>query len=313
VSTPAFHVTSVRRIALALLGTTCGSLLAASAEPPAAPAPVVTMAPVTSSTSSVWNLPDFIDRLPDFLADRLPGLEPSGAVRLYVRPHFGDFLHRDFVRIPVGVRDKVSETIEINGEVESYVTHGLADAAGYGFSNFKLGVKREHVLPALGNGGLSIGINYQTPLSRPPMDLTDGHRHFQPYVAATHPFVPAWRVLGYYGFGADFLDRTVLPAHFGRNQLHSNSLTFGAGLAHEWRRFHGSLTATVATSALMSDEARQVYSLRPEIVVPWKSTSGSATQILFTLGGRAIHGPDGNEFGVSGSMRVEFKLNRGAK
>lgn len=312
-SPPALNLSSVRRFALTLLGATFGAMLVAALEPASAPASVVTLAPVTSSASSAWNLPDFIDRLPDFLADRLPGLEPSGAVRLYVRPHFGDFLHRDYVRIPVGLRDKVTETIEVNAEVESYLTHGIGDAAGYGFSSFKLGVKREHLLPSLGNGGLGVGFNYQTPLSRPPVDLTDGHRHFQPYVAATHPFVPAWRVLGYYGFGADFLDRTAIPAHFGRNQLHSNSLTFGAGIAREWARFHGSLTATIGTSRLMSNENKEVYALRPEIVVPWKSTTGSKTQVLFTLGGRAIHGPDGNEFGVSGSVRVEFKLNRGTK
>lgn len=299
-----FTPARLQRAACALLGIALASTALRAA---------ATAAPTAPATSSVWNLPDFIDRLPDFLSERLPGLEPSGAVRVYVRPHFGDFLHRDYVRIPVGIRDKVSETIECSAEVESYLTHGLSHTAGYGFSNLQLGVKREHVLPSLGNGGLSVGLNYQTPLSRPPLDLTDGHRHLQPYVAATHPLVPAWKVLGYAGLGADFLDRTAIPAHFGRNQLHSNSLTVGAGVAREWERFHGSLTATVATSSLVSDEGKQVYSLRPEVVVPWKSTSGSKTQVLFTLGGRAIHGPDGNEFGVSGSVRIEFRLNRGPK
>lgn len=303
-SSPTFALPARCRAALALLGVALASTSLSAAAPAAAPTP---------AASSVWNLPDFIDRLPDFLSERLPGLEPSGAVRLYVRPHFGDFLHRDYVRIPVGIRDKVSETIECSAEVESYLTHGLGDAAGYGFSSLQLGVKREHVLPSLGNGGISVGLNYQAPLSRPPLDLTDGHRHLQPYVAATHPLVPAWKVLGYAGFGADFLDRTAMPAHFGRNQLHSNSLTVGAGIAREWERIHGSLTATIATSSLISNEGKQVFSLRPEIVVPWKSTSGTKTQVLFTLGARAIHGPDGNEFGVSGSMRVEFKLKRGTK
>jgi hypothetical protein len=296
--------TACRHAALALLGVALVSSLTAAESPPATTPP---------ASSSVWNLPDFIDRLPDFLSERLPSLEPSGAVRLYVRPHFGDFLHRDYVRVPVGIRDKISESVEFSGELESYLTHGIRDAAGYGFSNLQLGVKREHVLPKFGDGGISVGLNYQTPLSRPPMDLTDGHRHLQPYVAATHPLVPAWKVLGYAGFGADILDRTALPANFGRNQLHSNSITFGAGIAREWPRFHGSLTASVATSSLISDEGKQVYGLRPEIVVPWKSTSGSKTQVLFTLSGRAIHGPDGNEFGVGGSMRIEFKLNRGKK
>ena len=266
-------------------------------------------APATSR----WDLPEFIDRLPDLLAERLPGFDPAGAVRLYVRPHFGDFVHRDYVRVPVGARAKVSENVETSAELESYFTHGLSDAAGYGLSNLQLGAKCEHVLPTLNHDGFSLGANFITPLSRPPVDLNDGHRHFQPYVAATHPLVAAWRVLGYASVSADFLNHTALAPHFGRNQLHSNSLAVSAGVAHEWEKFHGSLTATVASSALISDESKQVYTLRPEIVVPWKMRADAKTQVLFTLGGRAIHGPDGNELGVSGSVRIEFQLKRAAK
>ena len=270
-------------------------------------------APAASGSSSAWDLPEFIDRLPDIFSDRLPGFERSGAVRLYVRPHFGDFIHRDYVRVPVGARVKVTENFESSMELESYLTHGLGDRAGYGLANLRLGAKCEHVLPELWNGGVSMGLNYQTPLSRPPMDLTDGNRHLQPYVAATHPFLSRWPVLGYATVSADILDHTVLPDNFGRNQLHTNSLMFSVGAAHEFPRFHGSLTATVTTSALMSNEAKQVYALRPEIVVPWKSRTGSKTQVLFTIGGRAIHGPDGNELGLSGSVRVEFQLKRNAQ
>ena len=293
-------------------GATLALLLAA-----AAPALGRAETPATDkvgANATGWDLPEFIDRLPDLFPDRLPSFDRTGALRIYVRPHFGDFLHRDYVRIPVGVRAKVTENFESSTELEGYVTHGLGDAsAGYGFSNLRLGAKCEHVLPEFGVGGFSVGLNYQMPLGRPPLDLTDGYRHLQPYIAATHPLMPSWPMLGYATLSADMLDRTVLKENFGRNQLHSNSLTFSAGVAHEWTRFHGSLTATVNSSALMSDETKQVYSLRPEVVLPWKSRSGSKTQVLLTLGGRVVHGPDGTELGVSGSMRVEFNLKRGVK
>ena len=264
----------------------------------------------SADISSAWNLAEFIAQLPDVLADRLPGFDPSGAVRLYVRPHFGDLLHRDYVRVPFGARAKLTENLEGSAELQSYFTHGLSDTAGYGLSGLQLGTKCEHVLSALGHGGISVGANFQTPLSRPPADLTDGHRHLQPYVAATRPLVPAWRVLGYASVSADFLNRTALPAHFGRNQLHANSVTFTAGAAREFARFHVSLTGSVATSALTSDEHTQVYSLRPEIVLPWRPNPTSPGQVLFTLGARAVHGPDGDEFGTSGSVRLEFQLGR---
>ena len=80
---------------------------------------------------------------------------------------------------------------------------------------------------------------------------------------------------------------------------------FAAGAARDFNRFHATLTALVTSSALVSDENKQVYSLRPEIVVPWQAGPNSKHQILFTLGGRAVHGPDGTELGVTG--------NRGAR
>jgi hypothetical protein len=286
-------------LASALLGlATARGALAAEAT---APAPAATG----------WNLADFIDGLPDLLVERLPGFDRTGALRLYVRPHFGDLIHRDYLRVPFGGRAKLTENIESSAELQTYFTHGISDSAGYGLSGLRLGAKCEHVLPSFNDGaGFSLGLNLQTPLSRPPIDLTDGHRHVQPYVAATRPLVPAWKLLGFASIGADLLDRTPITAHFGRNQLHSNSLVFVAGAAREWPRFRASLTGTVMTSSLVSNEHKNVYALRPEVVFPWKTKAEARTQLLFTLGGRSIWGPDGHELGLSSSMRIEFLLRR---
>ena len=292
----------VRRAALTILGAALAAAL-----PAAEPAPP----PVPAAPASRWDLAEFIDGLPDLLTERLPGFDRTGALRLYVRPHFGDLVHRDYLRVPFGARAKVSENLESSGELQTYFTHGIGDAAGYGLSGLRLGAKTEHVLPTLNDGaGFSLGLNYETPLSRPPQDLTDGHRHTQPYASATRPIAADWKLLGFASVGADLLDRTPMPAHFGRNQLHANSLIFVAGAAREWPRFRASLTATFTTSSCLSDENKDVYALRPEIVVPWKTRPGAHTQILLTLGGRTIWGPDGHELGLSSSVRIEFLLRR---
>lgn len=289
----------IRLLSWVLLGLVAARELPAAEA--AAPAPA----------AGRWDLADFIDGLPDLLAERLPGFDRTGALRLYVRPHFGDLIHRDYLRVPFGGRAKLTENVESSAELQTYFTHGISDAAGYGLSGLRLGAKCEHVLPSLNDGaGLSLGLNYQTPLSRPPIDLTDGHRHVQPYVAATRPLVPAWKLLGFASVGADLLDRTPMTAHFGRNQLHSNSLIFVAGAAREWPRFRASLTGTVMTSSLLSNENHHVYALRPEIVFPWKTKAEARTQLLFTVGGRTIWGPDGHEIGLSSSMRIELSLRR---
>lgn len=256
-------------------------------------------------------LGEFIDRLPDFLPDRLPGFAPTGSVDFYARPHFGDLIHRDYLRVPVGAREKITDNIETTTEVESYFTHGLGSgSAGYGLSNLRLGAKCEHFIPDLWDGGLSLGADFISPLSRPPMELTDGYRHFQPYLGATHEIMDVWHLLGYASLGGDFLEHTHLPSNFGRNELHANSMVLTTGVARDWTRFHASLTTTLASTALTSDEGRQVVTIRPEVVLPLKLTKYSRTQFMLTLGAHAVWGPDGQELGLNSSVRVEFHAGR---
>ena len=167
------------------------------------------------------------------------------------------------------------------------------------------------MLPAFNDGaGFSVGLNYRTPLGTPPLEFSDGYRHLQSYVAATRRIVPKWKLLGYASIGANFLSRSDLPSNFGRNQLHANTLAVTTGLAREWPRLHLSLTARLATTALMSNEGRQNFALRPEIAFPLRRNLDARTQILFAVSSHVIWGPGGRESGTSTSLRFSFKLDR---
>lgn len=258
------------------------------------------------SGTSGWDLSDLLDHLPDFRNLGLPGFRPGGPVKIYARPHLGDFLHRDYVRLPVGVRLRARDQTELNAEIESYFTHGMGDSAGYGLSRLRVGGKQEREFDMWPGTAWSLGLDFTTPLSRPPRELSDGHRHTLPYVSVSRSLVPKWNLVGYTGVGADLLAHTALPANFGRNELHANSLTFGAGVTRQWPKFQGALTLTMATSSLISNEGRQVFGLRPDVLIPLTRLSGQHAKLLLTVGGRAITGPDGREFGISSSLRVEF-------
>lgn len=262
--------------------------------------------------NSTWDLTDLLDRLPDLSRFDLPALLPDNSpFRIYARPHFGDFLHRDFVRLPVGVKYRASEHLEFSSEAEGYFTHGFGDSAGYGLSGLRFGVKYEHVLESTRPLGWSYGVNLYTPLSRPPQELTDGHRHTLPYLTLTRTLIPAWKVIGYAAAGADLLDRTALRPNFGRNQLHGNAISTAAGITRQWSRFRTVLTTTYSTTALLTDEDRHVYAIRPEVLVPLNTRPGLHTRLLLTVGARAIWGPDGFESGVSSSLRIEFSTRAG--
>ena len=260
-----------------------------------------------------WDLTDLLDRLPDLRRFDLPGLLPDkGPFRIYAQPRFGDFLRRDYVRLPVGVKYRASQHVELSTELEGYFTHGLSDAAGYGLSRLRLGAKHEQVLDATHPLGWSYGLDFYTPLSRPPQELTDGHRHTLPYVAFTRTVIPAWQLVGYVALGADLLERTDLHPNFGRNQLHGNATSVAAGITRPWPRFRTALTATYSTTAVLTDEHHDVFALRPDVLIPLNTRPGLHTRLFLTVGARAVWGPDGFESGVSSSLRIEFSTHAGS-
>ena len=66
------------------------------------------------------------------------------SLRLSVRPHFGDFVNHDHLRFTLGLRYGLTPQWELNGDVDSYVSHGLGYAGvgeEAGFSRVRLGVK----------------------------------------------------------------------------------------------------------------------------------------------------------------------------
>jgi len=253
---------------------------------------------------------DLVDRMPLLLSNLLPELGPDNAVRIYSQPHPGDFFHSGYVRIPVGIRVRLSEHIETNTELLGYFAHGIEADSPAGLGTLRLGAKYEEVLSAEHGAGFSVGFDYLTPLAQVPQQFTDGYRHFQPYVTTTRMLVPKWGLLGYATFGLNFLESTSRPPNFVRNQLHGNSMALAVGVTRPWKRVQFSLTARVATMALMTDESHCNFWLRPEIAVPWQLRPGGRAQILFAVDSRVFWGPDGRQTSVGTGVRFQFNLDR---
>lgn len=253
-------------------------------------------------------LATFIDRLPDLADLGLPSFAPPGAIQLYAHPKFGDLLHEDYFRLPVGARFKISEEFELNTELAGYFTHGLRDSAGNGLYEGRVGIKHERAFSP--ESGASSGIDFVTPLSRPPRDITDGVRHTLPYVTVTHTIKPSSGLVGFATLGADLLDHTSLPENFRKNELHANSLVLTVGVAREWRRLHLILKAFDGNTYLLSHNHQNVFGLRPAVGIPLLRRPDGTPRATATFEGRTVWGPDGFETGVTTSVRVDFRYRR---
>jgi len=256
-------------------------------------------------------LSTFIDRLPDLLDIGLPSFAPPGSIRLYSHPRFGDLLHEPYFRIPVGVAGKLNDNLELNTEVGGYFTHGLRGNAGNGLYQLRVGAKSEFNLTK--ESGASTGIEYITPLSRPPYEITDGLRHTVPYVTLTRTIVPKWGLVGFSTLSFDFIDHTSLRVNYRKNQLRENSTTLTLGVAREWRRMHVIFTVFDGNTVLLSDQHQNVFGIRPSIGIPLLRRHDGSPRATGTFEGRAVWGRDGFETGITTSVRFDFRYRQSDK
>ena len=255
-------------------------------------------------------------RMPGVFDTELPQTQPARRLRILLRPHFGDFTRHAYLRVPLGFRYGLSENIETSAEIESFVAHGLGSApfgSRFGISGLRLAAKeRLPRWPAMGETDTVVGFAYSTPLGTPPPELTDGRRHYAPYVTFARAVPGLRRLSGFTSFGADFTAASGFAGVRRKNALLGNSMTLTTGAVWHGEDFVGTLELGYTTSAFGSREDRQVFSVRPGVAwrIPnsrWLHPDG---RWIVGVGTRVGVGPDGSDVGLSVKFRGEFDFRR---
>lgn len=284
----------MRLLVLAFLGTTA---LGAPASEEAAPA----------------NSEEF-SRVPGLFDVDLPKTVERYRVKLLFRPHFGDLLHRDYIRLPVGVRLGLNDRTELNGEAEAFASHGLKQGgSGYGIGALRLGTKYQWAHWLKPDIHTSSGLNLSLPVGRPPASMTDGHMHIGPYATFSRRFARFPQATPFLTLGLDLLARTRVTGSFARNQPQSNTAGGSIGFLYDYREtLKYTFVANFATTALIGRGAHQYASIGPGVLwqVPRTLTFGSRTRWIFGVGFKAGIGPEGTDFGTSVKLRGELNLRR---
>lgn len=273
-------------------------------------APAVEVVPEEKAKASDDDL-----RIKGVFDSALPRTEKKNALRFIVHPHLGDLTKRDHLRTALGFRYGLTKDWETSAEVDSYFTHGLRHGSFFkdsGFSALHLGTKY-HLGDVFRVGwDTSVGLDWQSPLGKPPLDVTDGLRHLAPYVSISRTLTdhPAWRVFA--GVGWDVVTRTSTPGQLEKNAFGDDSLNLSGGVLYVRGPLTYTLEAGYATTRLTSAVERDVYSLKPGIVwvLPPKYTFGARGKWLFGVALKLSHGPDGNDVTLGAKLRVNFDFKR---
>lgn len=254
-------------------------------------------------------------RLRGIFESLLPNTEGKYTLKLTLRPHLGDLVRRDHLRLPVGVRYGLSERWEASAEVESYFAHGLGDVAGFdriGLSEVRLASKYHWRTFPWPGWDAAVGFEYIRPVSRPPAELTDGLEHFVPYITFARRLEsnPAVRI--FWGLSTDYVGHTSIPATRGVNELGDDAQKVSGGFIWERGQVAYTFETEFSTTRFSGYPDRDLLVLRPGLLwhVPPKFTARIGGQWQLGLGLRTEFGPDETDFGVQAKVRVDFDFKQ---
>ena len=245
----------------------------------------------------------------------LPRTEQKHYLRLILHPHFGDLHRKDYLRTPVGVRYGVTDNWEISAAVEGYFAHGLGTVdpfAEAGLSELQLGTKYRPDWPLLPGWEMALGLDYRHPLDHPPIELTDGFEHTQPYVTFARD-LPSWHgVRLFWGARVDLLDGTGVAGRLEKNEFGSSANTFTAGFVWPQDRHAFTFETTYATTTWLGEDDLHRITVRPGFTfeVPDRWTFNSRGQWRMGIAAPVTWGPDGWEVGLSVKFRANFDLKK---
>ncbi len=242
----------------------------------------------------------------------LPATLKAYALRLWVHPHLGDFSHRDFMRLSTGIRYGLTGSCEISLNSDLYFSHGFRNVPffdHYGAADLQFGTKINLGQPFFSGWDTAAGVDYQFPTGRPPAELTDGLRHFTPYITLSHR-LPSHRGLRvFWGLRLDEVTRTTVPGTFGRNDLRDSSTGATGGFVIDRHNWHYTFETSFDSTRLIGHTDRDVFMIRPGVIWEILSHRKPRTRSNWIVGGAvsSTWGPGGTS--VGGSLKLRYNLD----
>lgn len=283
---------------------------AAASPAPASPAPI--SPEPASPASSSWEQ-NAISRLQDLFDLDLPKTEQPGQVQFSFQPHIRDLISKGYLRVPFEFRWGVNDHLELNSDIDTYFDNGMRKGNyGEGISELHFGAKYAWLEWLKPTWDTSVGFNSSIPVSRPPIELTDGHDHFVPYIVFGRKIDDVQGLSGLINLHVDLVTASSTPGNFGQNEPHTHSMTVSPGLLYDHDAWHYTLEVDGTTTRLIGSGSHDFLTIRPGVVwdLPKVLVFNSRGRWLAGFSLTFVFGPDGNTISTGGRFRGELDLVR---
>lgn len=241
------------------------------------------------------------------------GTMAERAVRISLRPHFGDFISEDYLGLTGQARYGLTDDWEVSAKVDVYLGHGLGDVPAFsdpGISRAQVGLRHQLRRQPEDALGVVVGINYSRPVGRPPPAMADAYSHLVPYAVFSRRLEsrPEWTV--FVKTGLDFVSLVTPSALGGEDGLARDSWSVGPGVNWERGDWSWTLDTGFASTWGLADEDDCRVSVAPSVSwrLPAKWTPGRKGRWVLGFGASVTVGDGETDFGVRGSLRTDFTL-----
>ncbi|HSI10242.1 MAG: hypothetical protein ACAH89_08750 [Rariglobus sp.] len=253
--------------------------------------------------------------MPGVFNTELPKLVLPESLRITLRPHFGDFLNKDYFRVTVGARYGLTPQWELSGDADTYISHGLGDeSAGkkIGVSSGTLGIKYQFEGFLAPYWETAAGLKYRFPVSDAPADLTDGIHHVTPYMTLAHDWASRPDMTTFISYGVDFVVESDLAGSVANGAIDANHWFITPGVL--WHRGAFDYTIETAFSSTFGLDSRDEYrvTLRPGVkwTLPPHLKFYARSRWIVGVSVSGSYGTDGTDIGVSARLQTNFDFKR---
>ena len=252
-------------------------------------------------------------RIQEVFTSHLPDTIAETDFRASIHPHLGDLRDEDHIRISTGVRYGATSRLEISAGADFYFSHGAGDISLFeegGISEVHFGAKLNIGRDILNSWHSSIGFDASIPTGDPPPGLTDGMKHFIPYVTFSRRLDSRPNIRIFWGAGLNLVEPTTFPGVLTTNQLDDDSVNVTAGFVIDRGMWHYTFETRYATTRIIGNTDDDLLELRPGIIweVPKLRDRTRRSNWMIGIGGKVSIGRDGTSLGASGKLRYNFDL-----
>jgi hypothetical protein len=243
----------------------------------------------------------------------LPTTLEEDGLRLAINPRLGDLRKRDHLRVPIRARYGLTERIELSAGVVPYFSHGQGDVPRFdrhGIASFRFGGKINLGEPWFAGWETAAGFDCEYPTGHPPAELTDGLRHFRPYVTFSHRFEARPDLRVFVGFRLDLVDHTSVAGHSSKYWFREHSAGITGGWVLDRDRLHYTFEASYDTTRAFGGRSEDVFSIRPGVIweVPRRGNRPGRGNWMVGAALSGTFGPEGSSLGASFKLRFNSDL-----